>query len=92
MLEHMTLHVRAAIGEHGWCATLAEWGDDASSDGFRLYTRRAGDVPADAAWDDIAQNYLSYPDAAGACDVLEAEVAFRNHNPQWRRLRVGVPA
>lgn len=91
LLTGLTVRVRARIGDQGWRATLAVWGDDATPC-FRLYTRRASEAPEHAVWDDVAQNYLSFPDASGACDVLEAEVAFRNHNPQWNRLRVGVPA
>ena len=91
LLTELTAHVRARVGEQGWRSTLVNWGDD-SSRCFRLYTRRAGERPEDAAWDEIQQNYLSFPDASGACDILEAEVVLQNHNPRWNRMRVGVPA
>jgi len=91
LLTQLTVHVRTQIGARGWNSSLVDWGNDASRS-LRLYTRRAGERPEDVTWDEIQQNYLSFPDASGVCDVLEAEVAFRNHYPQWNRMRVGVPA
>ncbi|MBN1675068.1 MAG: hypothetical protein JXR37_28765 [Kiritimatiellae bacterium] len=87
----MTVRLRARLGEGGWNSTILDWGDDTSRC-FRLFTRRAGEDREDFAWDDTQQNYLSFPAADGTCDVLEAEVAFRNHNPDWNRMRIGVPA
>ena len=91
LLTQLTVEMRVHLGEKDWQSDLLDWSDGASHS-LRLRTRRAGQTPEDAAWDDIQQNYLSFPDASGACDVLEAEITLRNHRPEWNRMRVGVPA
>ena len=89
-LAQMTVRVRVRLGTAGGDGVLAAWGDGATG-GFALGIRRAGERPEERAWDDLQQNYLAFPEASGACTVLEASLALRNHNPAWSRLRVGVP-
>ncbi len=91
LLSALTLHLRVRVGENGWNSTLFDWADH-SMRSLRIYTRRAGENSADETWDCETQNYLSFPDVSGICDVLEAEVSLHSHNPQWTRMRVGVPA
>ncbi len=91
LLMNMTVRVLVRVEADGWRGSIVEWGDD-TLHSFRLYARRAGEVPEEAEWDDVRQNYLSFPDESGACDVMEAEVSLRSHNPKWTRMRVGVPA
>ncbi len=91
LLNNLTVRIKVNIGKKGWSSNILEWGNPKEYS-FRLYTRRAGKDQEDLKWDNIEQNYLSFPDVYGACDILEADVAIRNHNPEWKRLRVGVPA
>ncbi len=89
LLSAMTVHLRAGIGKDGWNSTLAQWGDsDKPSGSFCIYTRPA----VDDEWDSLRQNYQSFPDASGRCDVLEVKIGLHNHNQKWTSMRLGVPA
>ncbi len=88
-LSALTVHLRVCIGNNGWNSTLAQWGDAADpAKSFHIYTRPA----IDDEWDNRLQNYLSFSDASGRCDVLEVKIGLLNHNPEWTSMRVGVPA
>jgi len=92
LLKTFTILLNIRVGNAGWSATLLNWRDDTEGS-LRIYTRRAGSSPEDKDWDSFTfQNYLSFPAADGTRDVLEAEVAFKNHDPSWTRMRLGVPA
>ena len=88
LLSSMTVRLRVRIGPNGWKSTLAGWGDaDDPCRSFQIRTREAGTNE----WDTVRQNYASYRDADGRCDVLEATVSLRSHIPVWSSMRIGVP-
>ena len=89
LLQCVTVHLRARIDDHGWNSILTRWGgSDNPAEAFSIITRPA----VDDEWDGLRQNYLAFPDESGRCDVIEAVVGLRCHNPEWSSMRVGVPA